>query len=72
MQNTCVYPEVISHIGNLRQEAEWTADKLIEYGYKDGYITLAFAKYNAPYKPNMSYAEKVKKDREVVRNIYPL
>ncbi len=52
-------PEAKSIIGNLRKELEWAADKLISYGYKEGRITNAFSRYNAPKNGNLKYAKSV-------------
>ena len=57
-RNTCVWGN--EGIGNLEQETIWVADKLNSYGYQDDLITMSFSRYNAPNRPNMQYAEKVK------------
>jgi hypothetical protein len=61
--NTCpgANPAASGIIGNTAKEAVWVADKLISYGYLEGNITLSFARYNSPVKPNFAYAELVKK-----------
>ena len=57
--NICANPQAKSVIGNTEAELRWTADKLKSYGYDKGYITLAFAKYNAPRMINYKYAKSV-------------
>lgn len=61
--NTCpnANPAAAAIIGDPEREAEWVADKLISYGYLEGKITLAFARYNSPANPNYVYAEQVEK-----------
>ncbi len=63
-------PEAKSLIGDVEKEAQWVADKLISYGYKDGFRTLSFARYNRPARPNYEYAEKVKIDVETVKKMF--
>jgi len=60
--NLCANPGAKDVIGNVEAEANWAGDKLISHGYLDGYITLSFAKYNAPSNPQrgMLHAERVK------------
>lgn len=59
--NTCANTGTSGIIGNPAKEAAWVADKLISYGYLEGKVTLAFARYNAPARPNYAYAEQVEK-----------
>lgn len=58
--NLCVFPEMKEKIGDVEAEAEWVANKLIEYKIKNNFVSLAFAKYNAPARPNWKYSERVK------------
>lgn len=65
--NLCANPDAKNVIGDIEKEAQWVADKLNGYGYRDGYETLAIAKYNLPSNPNWKYAEKVDQRKKYIK-----
>lgn len=63
--NTCARPDAKALIGDVRKEATYAANLLVQYGYSEN-KKKAFARYNAPNNPNWEYAERVEGRRKQV------
>lgn len=65
--NTCDYanPSAEPVIGDIRTEAQWVADRLNHFNYKED-RKMAIAKYNLPNGGNWSYYKRIEERKQYI------